>query len=812
MSQNSEFKNSVLLVDSGVVGILGRTKPDGAVLNYALRVNWGTQDRLRGVLGAYYVKTSTPNSPPDLINLGKGSSNLGSLGLASEVAHIPITVRQLPTHDRVTRYLIQLDKTAWNMLAFEEEGKDLLRQTIEEEGVAEGDPMWEHFLKTGIPGTMLLPGGATPTIPPVFAQAGNQSYTDLSSFYYYASADKEIRERSGLTVKVDPVYNFYVDTTPPYEEISLKVSEPMLTNFYCLESEIRNTGSTLNSADYFDQITLARRLQEVNIDGDAEPDPWFQEVAGPAGGFTESKTTQFYTLYSKGVAILEGEGTIGVIKGEFEENYKNIVILNSDLEAMNELVIRDDQTSGLRNMPFYNKITIGNDHDSVSDPSDAFGGLSFFNALIEDIDFEGRASFMDILQLYVVQNIIAGPSAVGTFESKTITKKSATNPLVFDTDLNQASTPLCFDLKNFMEDIVNDSTRIQKIIDRINTNTTTDDNFILIRNYNSPTGLVEASQESLDDFVLLNEDDRINYPIRDFDEILENLPCYSEPILYKVDKRVIKPDGNISPPVQTFFIGRPFGRDITYIDSQVKYGVRYQYDIKQIRMVFGNRYSYKDLKVFFSSVAGNGRAAANALGFYRPVSPSFVLDDYINANVEEYVSNDSDSGESQIVVSTTSTTGQNLSELNSYYIFKPSNFNDFVGGASQTAYEQIFAAGTNFVHTNEMIEGTTPDDREILESINITIKEGFGFNGNPTGGAVPAALNLNIPSSAMAPPDGAEIPEDLEQPLSTGGQFAPAGTTMSEQQTGSGTPGSPTYVPDPQMIAPDWLIDLLEGS
>ena len=119
-----------------------------------------------------------------------------------------------------------------------------------------------------------------------------------------------------------------------------------------------------------------------------QPDPWFEQVAGPGTGFTESKTAQFYTLYSKGLNIIKGANHLDALKSTFNEKYKNMVILNSDLAAMSEFVIRDDETSGLRNMSFYNKITIGRDDDNVSDPSDMFNGSSFFSLMMDDPDFE----------------------------------------------------------------------------------------------------------------------------------------------------------------------------------------------------------------------------------------------------------------------------------------------------------------------------------------------------------------------------------------------------------------------------------------
>jgi len=782
MAQNNNFKNSVILVNSNLIGVLDRTNPNraagGAKLNYALRPNWGIADRLRGVLGAYYaISSGGTDSDPKLVNLGQGSADLSTLAIARQVESIPLILSQLPANNGIIKYLIELDNAAWNALAFEDSSLNLLRQAIEEAGVSEGDPMWEYFLKSGIPGAELADPPLPTGIPPVFDTT--QIFSDLTSFFYRASNDDTIREKSGLTVKIEPVYNFYVDTTPPYETISLQASEPMLPSFYCLESEIRNTGSTFNSADYFNQITLDGKLQEVNIDNDADPDPWFQQVAGPAGGFDESTTVQFYTLYSKGLNILKNNSQVDGLKTAFNEKYKNMVILNSDLPAMSEFVIRDDETSGLRNISFYNKITIGRDEDNVSDPSELFNGSSFFSLMMDDPDFESSHSFMDILQLYIIQNILGHSSEASSFKTQKLTRGSSTDPTTHSISVEDASVSLYFDMSTFLDDIVNEF-RIQQIITRINTNTTTDDNFILIRNYNSEAGLVAATNVATDNFLLLNQDDRLNYPVRDFDKILANKAAYSEPIMYQIDKYALPASVDVpaagATPVQTIFIGKSFeNKEINYIDSQVKYGVRYYYDIKQIRMIFGTKYSYKDLKVFFRDAPGYGRAVGNALGFYREPRTEYLLDDYVTEYIKEYRATDQNSSESQV---TMDGAGNEVSALSGYYIFKAANFNAFMAGPERERFEVLFATGTGYVHKNPMLGNSTAADRSVLEDIYMNITEGFGLEGNSTGGADSGILMSTISATAgvgpTAPGPTGETPGETSEPMvdATGATYA----------------------------------------
>ena len=98
----------------------------------------------------------------------------------------------------------------------------------------------------------------------------------------------------------------------------------------------------------------------------------------------------------------------------------------------------------------------------------------------------------------------------------------------------------------------------------------------------------------------------------------------SDPLMYVVEKRAISP-GQLaaspdSAPVQTFFFGRDYTnaahKGIVYNDTQIKYGVRYQYDIKQVRMVFGNKYAYSEHSQTMITTPNFGYALGNALGFF----------------------------------------------------------------------------------------------------------------------------------------------------------------------------------------------------
>ena len=777
-AQNPGFKDSQLLVNTSQLGLRSRRKKVGSTYNYALRSSWGTSDRFRGVMGRYWTEYTSTR--------GKNFKNYASTNLPGswwpkQVEIIPLVPTIVdpagPAAEALMdqlgplscKYIIELDNTKWNQLMHSgQRSKNFLRRVVEEPDIYEGDPQWKHYLKTGATywGT---------SIAPIFdAEA---SYLDHTFYYMKPSENKAIKNKSGMKINVESVYNYYADTTPPYEVASLAASEPMLPNFYCLESEIRNTGSTVNSNDYFNQITLDGALQNINIDNDEEPDPWFQAVEGPEGGFTESKTTQFYTLYSKGISQLAATQAVSGLISGFDKKYKNIVVLNSDLNVLEDLAVRDDESSGLKNLTFYNKITIGTDYNAVDDLDGQYlNGRSFISTTMEDLNIQYGSGtgdrFVDILQLYIVQNFGMGYGGSQiNFKARSLTRLSATQPQDYSLNVTTEVQTSYFGLDDFLADIESE-TRIDALVNRIEENTTTDDNFILIRNYNQSP--LEMDDTGVNAFREMHEAGNIQYPDRNFQMVYDNKRCYSEPVLYVIEKRVIDATGVLSAPVQTIFISKsfPFNKEIHYIDSQVKYGVKYHYSIKQVRLVFGNKYSYEDLKLYYSVVAGNGRAVGNALGFYREPAPEYVLDDLIDAHIKQYAPDDEDLPYSSVGIEGPS---DNPSIQTGYYIFKVPN----ISALHEAAFSSIFLNGTGFVGAND-----DSDDATWLQDIKLTIKEGFGFTGNESGGAIGASIVLTTPTV----PGPYSLDPAGPPPADEGtGRQAAAGQMQSGDTTGAGS-------------------------
>ena len=76
--------------------------------------------------------------------------------------------------------------------------------------------------------------------------------------------------------------------------------------------------------------------------------------------------------------------------------------------------------------------------------------------------------------------------------------------------------------------------------------------------------------------------------LRTYEDIINTEPCYAEVMFYKVDKYV---NNVIGDPVQTYWVSNKDQLNIL-MDTQIKYGQPYSYDVKQVVMVVGNSYSY----------------------------------------------------------------------------------------------------------------------------------------------------------------------------------------------------------------------------
>ena len=737
MPQNPLTRESLLFVNAGSSNQLGtpaRTTGTGYMGNYYLRLDWSTIDRFRGVQGDYIA---AQNNEPVTLNSGPKPLHRTATG-PEDISFLGTAQKQEMVH-----YLLEPNNTAWND-ADQGGTHDLLRKWIQDPEIYEGDPYYSYYLEQGVP---VGPSSSPQTVPAVFNRPGpNGSFVDHTFSYLKPSENLELRAEGGLELTIEPVYNFFLDSMPSYEEITNDIPEALLPNFYIFETELRNTGSQTYSPDYYKALSFYNRM-----------DDWF--VESETGGYTENTTKSFYQAYVSSLqAIKNSPTTYAAVQMQYNDYTKNVAVLHSDINAINRTNrVRMTTTgeevvgSGLSFLPFYNIVTVGHDEYRATEQGtdgDVAVADSLFSRLFTMPDFDAE-SFIDLLQMYIITFLEKGINSSAQFHAfnreDNPTQTLVNAPLYFDLSRRDAGAgslpgvPEDYDgfqeYATFLESRIteNDSLMDDFVKDEPGTSENQyweRDNVILLRDYSNTPGWEEIAHNqvynppdatSVSDFYTKIQNGEIVFPMRNFEEVLGNQGARSETVLYKIDKRVVDSAGNILPNiVQTIYLSPRFVDDgpLQYIDSQVRYGVRYQYDIQQVRVVFGNQYYYDDLQLYFAGYAGYGRAVGNALGFYKPEMQNILVDAYVSADIRPYYPVDEDT--------------PFAATQQGYFGVAPSN-------VSNITLEEW----------NYMSQGSTYGDETKLNRVNLIMKRGFGEDGNPVGGAMTAEYDTpNLGSSA----------------------------------------------------------------
>ena len=88
----------------------------------------------------------------------------------------------------------------------------------------------------------------------------------------------------------------------------------------------------------------------------------------------------------------------------------------------------------------------------------------------------------------------------------------------------------------------------------------------------------------------------INSRSRTYAQIMSGVPAKSEALGYTVAKYKVNPSNGEPEYISSFHILSNNDRDVErFVDSQVKYGGIYEYEIRQVVAVVGNRYAYSDI-------------------------------------------------------------------------------------------------------------------------------------------------------------------------------------------------------------------------
>lgn len=90
----------------------------------------------------------------------------------------------------------------------------------------------------------------------------------------------------------------------------------------------------------------------------------------------------------------------------------------------------------------------------------------------------------------------------------------------------------------------------------------------------------------------LNEEQFRNENVISFEDMINGLSCYSETLFYKVDKYELDQQGE--EKVQSFYLSNTDEiSKVSIVDTQVKYGKKYRYEIFSYKYAIANSYSYE---------------------------------------------------------------------------------------------------------------------------------------------------------------------------------------------------------------------------
>ena len=569
----SNPKDRLTIVNQALIGPENRAVENPLNFHPMMRRSWNDMsDTIRAVLGTYYTAFDNGLGDSALINYSDLNQMFfpDPVGLIraifeAQVRNTVLTLDIDPMDPVSPTITLTYDAPAWNQY-----------QGIDPQAVSYLAPL-PTYVRYFLGGNDLPyadpPVDNVPGILPM-AQGVELRIRDHTSVFLLPSVDDE-------NVSIRSEYNYYADGIPPYEESITNplVREYILPNGYMYQAELRNTTSVLLTNNH---------LRSLTLDGAVD---WFViPASAPAEGvLTEDASRDYYQLYSQGISSLLALGPSapgGVnAKAEALRANKNLVILNSDIALAD---------AGYYNptAPFGVKITINQDPNTT-----------FVGNVLSQLDDD----FVDLLQMRAVERMLLNPAgqpyAVGRVEYT-----DPADPLAVALE---TSVERDYDLYNVEQTLstwngfagpIGDLSPSR--YDEVREDNGTDE-YVLLRDWSrtdlpsttytsqdqsaagSPESYATVSLEGAIDFVDISAD-----TLRTYADILNNTPCHTETLMYVIEKRRYDRD---SDTAQRIFISARFEeayKPLVYYDTQVKYGQRYEYNIRKIAMVFGNEYAY----------------------------------------------------------------------------------------------------------------------------------------------------------------------------------------------------------------------------
>lgn len=596
---NRAFRDMYILTNSEQVGAKERTKNKS---NYhpLIGADWETADKIRGLLGTYKTVYRGSKGPatynyaaalnqireghlPGAYEGGRGGIKRLRNQLTGPNGGTNIVFDYSVVPGKMTQFLVLSyglqEQSAWNSYAN--------RSPSSTEFLSSVNSTREYLHGTYNVGNNSYEGLLNGLI--------NVSLYDHASTFYAASSDLDTRLAGGYNLGVEPVYNYYASTTPPYETTigvggygrrpatNKRIKEYHLPNVYYLQSELNNTGSVLLAEYHLPALTLDQNIEWFNVANQ-------QNV-------TELNVDRYYDLYAEGIAGLLGDSAVyESVDQVLKQNNRNFVVLHTDIDALKE-----DRINATT-IPFYNKITIG--YDAYAKTGKEVN-VSILRELCADPETK---DFVDMLQMQVAMKL-AGDTPTRKMGFMKTHKKVNSSTDASDYTFTSTDRPVgsLYDLEELFETLMTDNqdVRIASIInnfsngvDPLSADIEVDLStlpFRMIRDYNLSKEQLDVDPVQVENaHIDLYEDTASSANLarvtRTYEEILAGVTAHTETLMYVVKKKHA-PTG---PAIQTFYISAELANDrpTVFYDTQVKYGTNYHYDIDRVVLVFGNEYKY----------------------------------------------------------------------------------------------------------------------------------------------------------------------------------------------------------------------------
>jgi len=620
---NNTYQDQITLVNTNLIGISDRLS-NPSQFHPMVRNDWGTQDKLRGLLGKYYtpIYPTNPNLPEvQLLNYKDLYSNPMQYFLVKDENQDVLLVQQAAGSNQGTNlifdaYIDTIDDTTGDIVlnyspsGWDSPGYNITYPPAEYYfgGVDNTDQETFPIIAQNLSRYMGITADAVPharigadptTVVDAVVQghpfipgtpisgilSGSQVFIDYTMQLHTPSANAQVREKAEGRLTIESVYVQYVESVPSFEDVIKpdNIPEDLIPNAYYLQLEMQNTGTL--------PLALGRYARAITLDGRVD---WFN---GSFNQLTENNRKRYYDEYAKGLSSATlTPGGIDSVRTVLATG-KDTFVLHVDKDILREDSINPSQ------IPFYNKIVI-----PTAPPEGYKSEISLLGNIVAQASQDSN-NLVDLLQYSAIQGL-QGP--VLGIPLTTNTKIAGTTAAAATYSLQEQNYAAVFNVGDqilYFKDqvppahtppgdpsvippagtpIPENSAAIAGLIESDSAVGLNQATSLHKRGLNQPTQGIEIDQSTAACASLTTWS---SYVTRTLGEIWNGEFCHTETLMFVVKKYRVGDTGETL--VQTYYFTNRFdGQDIVYYDSQVKSKQKYRYDIEKVVIVFGSKYEY----------------------------------------------------------------------------------------------------------------------------------------------------------------------------------------------------------------------------